>query len=623
MKLNRLVRAGIYTILVGVSTCPRAVQAGNNDIIRVATRPVIVNAYDGKQRNLPDAQTTVLTEKEISADNYKSVEDVLRQINGVVINSMIPGATSFVKLNGDDRVNILVDGQNIGNAQGSSYGRGTVDLGTLPGVDSIAEIEVVKGGSSVRYGAGAVGGTINIVTKKGKKNRTVFDLSTGSWKRHRYGLTQEGSAGNTSWMVAGSLEKREYYKFPNAFKGDEARGDFSAKNISARIDQRLSKSDSLTFNLFHKTYRGHAVTFDSGYSVNHNEFKIKAIKPLERLVNNYSLTYHFGENTGTPGFIRYFNDYTRTRWTNRFHTRTQGVQAETSWMNAHHFVTAGLEWTKDAGSNDGANYKDRKKTNRAVYVEDMTVFNKWTITPCLRLDDNSNFGFHKTPRLAVEYRASGTFNAYASWSRVYTAPRLNDMYYNGARSHGDPNLRPETGYSQTLGFDWAFDKKSVLRFSAFHSYLNDAIRWDRSVTPYQVRNLNREDKRGIDISLQKKVNAAWDYEAGYSYTKTKIDERRGMRLDPSNSSPNGYHAALRYHAGKWRANLMITAGTGRNDSYYMNRSYIRWDANASYVANADTTFYMTVQNIGDDGYDLYHGYPDAGRNWSFGVKYAF
>lgn len=68
---------------------------------------------------------------------------------------------------------------------------------------------------------------------------------------------------------------------------------------------------------------------------------------------------------------------------------------------------------------------------------------------------------------------------------------------------------------------------------------------------------------------------------------------------------------------------MITAGTGRNDSYYMNRSYIRWDANASYAANADTTFYMTVQNIGDDGYDLYHGYPDAGRNWSFGVKYAF
>lgn len=112
-------------------------------------------------------------------------------------------------------------------------------------------------------------------------------------------------------------------------------------------------------------------------------------------------------------------------------------------MNAHHFVTAGLEWTKDAGSNDGANYKDRKKTNRAVYVEDMTVFNKWTITPGLRLDDNSNFGFHKTPRLAVEYRASGTFNAYASWSRVYTAPRLNDMYYNGARSHGDRIYGPK------------------------------------------------------------------------------------------------------------------------------------------------------------------------------------
>lgn len=161
--------------------------AGDDDkdtTIRVTTRPIIVTAYRNTGAyggaELPEAQKTVVTEKQISANNYKTVEDVLRQVNGVTLNSMVPGATSFVRINGDDRVNILVDGQSLANAQGSSYGRGMVDLSTLPGVDNISAVEVVKGAGSVRYGAGSVGGTINIITKKGKKNRTVLDTDRKS-----------------------------------------------------------------------------------------------------------------------------------------------------------------------------------------------------------------------------------------------------------------------------------------------------------------------------------------------------------------------------------------------------------------------------------------------------------
>ena len=56
-------------------------------------------------------------------------------------------------------------------------------------------------------------------------------------------------------------------------------------------------------------------------------------------------------------------------------------------------------------------------------------FGKWTVTPGLRLDDNSTYGVHQTPRLAVNYKASDDFNVYASWSRVFSPPRLNDQFY--------------------------------------------------------------------------------------------------------------------------------------------------------------------------------------------------
>lgn len=110
-----------------------------------------------------------------------TVQQALQCVTGVTVNEMVPGISSYVKLNGDDRVLILVDGQSLANAQGSGYGRGSVDLTSLPGVGAIDHIEVTKGSGSVRYGSGAVGGVINIVTKKGDRRESSLYAYTGSW----------------------------------------------------------------------------------------------------------------------------------------------------------------------------------------------------------------------------------------------------------------------------------------------------------------------------------------------------------------------------------------------------------------------------------------------------------
>ena len=70
-------------------------------------------------------------------------------------------------------------------------------------------------------------------------------------------------------------------------------------------------------------------------------------------------------------------------------------------------------------------------------------------------------------------------------------------------------------------------------------------------------------------------------------------------------------------------NLQLSAGTGREDRYYVKKSYVTWDLNASYSANKRLTLYGVVHNLTDDGYDLYHGYPDSGRSYLFGMKYSF
>lgn len=573
---------------------------------------------------IPPSQsnTTVITAENMEAHQDTTVQQALQRVTGVTVNEMVPGISSYVKLNGDDRVLILVDGQSLANAQGSGYGRGSVDLASLPGIGAIDHIEVTKGSGSVRYGSGAVGGVINIVTKKGDRRESSLDAYTGSWGMHGYTLTDSGRAGATSWLVSGSLEQREYYAFPHGANTDHSRGDIAKKSLSLRLDQDLTDQTSLTVKAYHQDYHGHGST----YKADPAGWYLTANKPIDRLVNDYSVTYHFKKQTAQPGFLRYFNDYQRTYWSNHYFTRTQGLEWQDNWqLDSHQHVTAGAEWTEDMGTNYEAHYIDKKRHNQAFYAEDALTFGKFTVTPGLRWDNSSTYGVHQTPRLAMNYKANKDFNVYTSWGRVFSPPRLNDQFYITSTSHGNENLQPEEGYTQTLGFQYQAGPKTSLEGSIFHSNLENVIRWNRTSSYSEAENLNEEDKRGFELTWKQKVNDKWDYEAGYSYIHTKVDQGKGDGLvyDMSYNQPNGYHAGIHYHSGKWQAGADMTAGTGRNDTYYRNNSYVVWNVSASYSPDAATTMYVKVNNLNDEAYDLYHNYPAAGRNWQVGVKKKF
>lgn len=571
---------------------------------------------------IPPSQsnTTVITAENMEAHQDTTVQQALQRVTGVTVNEMVPGISSYVKLNGDDRVLILVDGQSLANAQGSGYGRGSVDLASLPGIGAIDHIEVTKGSGSVRYGSGAVGGVINIVTKKGDRRESSLDAYTGSWGMHGYTLTDSGRAGATSWLVSGSLEQREYYAFPHGANTDHSRGDIAKKSLSLRLDQDLTDQTSLTVKAYHQDYHGHGST----YKADPAGWYLTANKPIDRLVNDYSVTYHFKKQTAQPGFLRYFNDYQRTYWSNHYFTRTQGLEWQDNWqLGSHQHVTAGAEWTEDMGTNYEAHYIDKKRHNQAFYAEDALTFGKFTVTPGLRWDNSSTYGVHQTPRLAMNYKANKDFNVYTSWGRVFSPPRLNDQFYITSTSHGNENLQPEEGYTQTLGFQYQAGPKTVLEGSVFHSNLQHVIRWNRAVMPHEAENLDEEDKRGFELTWKQKVNDKWDYEGGYSYIRTKVDKGAGLTFDTTYNQPNGYHAGIHYHSGKWQAGADMTAGTGRNDTYYRNNSYVVWNVSASYSPDAATTMYVKVNNLNDEAYDLYHNYPAAGRNWQVGVKKKF
>lgn len=636
-------RNAVLPMLVCLSLGVTPVAAADIDIdtIAVTAKRYTVPTVPVRQQLLKEqADTTVVTAEDIENNNYTTTEEAIRQVSGVSIADQVPGMSSYIKINGSDRVLVLVDGQTIANPQSSAFGRGTTDISALPGVTSIERIEVTKGSGSARYGSGAVGGVINIITKKSDRNKTTLEANTGSWKTHQYILTNEGRHGDTSWYISGDISRRSYYKFDGA-DYDKAQSDYQNKTFQARIDQRLSDADSITLQAFHRTTDGNYTLFNTSQ---HDAFmpsvdkktKLPTVKHVERLYNNIGITYHFDEDTDMPGFIRYYNDYTKTYWTNRYDTRTQGIQAEKGWHVGHHRIIGGAEWTKDEGTNQDAGYVDQSRSNKAVYIEDAMDFGKWTVTPGIRYDNSSVYGDNTTPRIAVNYKANDTVNVYGNWGRVFNPPRFNDLYYykestkNGmpSVSRGNDSLKAETGYTQTLGITYRPSPKTTIDISVFRSSLSNALDWLKNeiiggVNISEVRNLNREKKRGINMELHQTVNDHWDYNAGYSYVRTEIDEGSGLHYDTTYNRPNGYHAGMRYHNASWRASLAMNAGTGRDDAYYVAGSYVTWDAAVSYDVNADTTVYAKVNNITNKGYDLYHAFPEYGRYFQMGIRYTF
>ena len=133
------------------------------------------------------AYTTIITSEEIQANHYKNLAEALSYASGVFIN---PGSLNtshlVVRIDGDDRVAVLVDGRRVNMDKGIMSGRASYDLDLLPSIMNVEQIEIIHGtAGSYAINYDTPGGIINIVTKKGDKRETTVDVAAGghgAWK---------------------------------------------------------------------------------------------------------------------------------------------------------------------------------------------------------------------------------------------------------------------------------------------------------------------------------------------------------------------------------------------------------------------------------------------------------
>lgn len=584
------------------------------------------------------ANVTVINKEQLENGHYNSLADVLKHANGVDVRQQgFPGGEEYVRLNGDERVLILIDGRRVNLNKKPGHDQATYNLNVFPSLSNIERIEIVKGAASAIYGSDAVGGVINIITRKGGESRSTLEVGAGSWGTRNYELTTEGSGEGWNWFITAGKKEQDYSSYKDFETGtvkDMPNSAYDQKNMTLRIDKELSDTTSLTFSAEHANDRKGQPYKPPGYKY-HNSTAY-----LDTLTNNWDLTYNMNKTSETPGHLRLYQNYHKYEMNNnasdnsRYNNKETGANWQNGWrLDERNLMVAGVEW-RDTRVQHSA-FGDHTINNKAAYLEDqMRLSDRWTLTPGIRYDHHSMFGSKATPRASVNYQMDKTTDMYVSWGKVFNAPLVDDLFWPEDNwVVGNPNLKPETGHTTTIGINKQLDEQTHLKASYFQSKLKNAIDWgfDQSLGTdgkHTPSNINDMRKKGVDLELKRTLSPAWSVMAGYSYLKIEKKTEADYTLDPENAQPNGYRLGIGYADAKWNVDVNGTGAAGRSTTKFTSSRYWIIDLAMNYSIDKNARAYFKVNNLTNQDYEVVGdsalgSFPMAARNYQLGVKYSF
>lgn len=609
--------------------------------------------------------TTIITADEMADNHYETVAEALTYAPGVTVT---PGSVNtnhqVIRIDGDDRVAVFIDGRKQNLESGFSDGRATYDLDMTPPVMAIERIEILHGAVGDSFlNDDAPGGIINIITKKGKEHEFKFEAARGPYDAWRWETQLAGSGKGWSWTATGGRSNLDalHYKSVDGNKETMPNSAVNRREMYFRIDRQLGKNKSLTFTYGHFS-NDRGLWYSRRNPTDYN---------YEKMANHFALTYNYKENTAAPGYVslyHYYNqgdtfrpfgtkDQENQPSFGRWKTHTNGIDWRDGWrISKDHTISAGLSWRHTSVNNEsnydvagnpapgalvpgfpgvdnpnrsfGKNY-EKSMSNLNAFVKTVRRFNKLILTGTSGINHNSKFGNHYISSSGAEYRPDKKTTFYGSLQHIYAVPTLDELYYNNQRIQGNPNLEPEKGWKVNAGIRHQFNNKVYADLGGFIGYTKHTILWyyNNATNQWRPDNFGGQHQQGARLAVTSVFSPKYNATFSYTYTNSKTN---WGGLDPSYTSEVARHqlkAALRYKDKRWSNNILLTSGFGRNSNWYSG-NYFVVDLNMSYKFNKHWSTYLKVHNLFNASYEALGSrnigdFPAYGRTALFGVIYSY
>ncbi|WP_232035850.1 TonB-dependent receptor plug domain-containing protein [Methylomusa anaerophila] len=592
-----------------IVTVPDCVYAEDETVFQLDQVEVTANRIEQKVAQSPN-DVTVVTGEQIQLKNATTVAEALNGVSGIIVESNGgSGGRTIPYILGSDRIVVLIDGKRVNLPQGVAGSNGGVDLSTMMLPGNVDRIEVVRGGGSALYGADAVGGVINIITKKSSgATQGTATVAAGNYGGRLYELSVGGQENKTHWFIGGHQDLND---------GQRGNAHYEGKSANIRLDQDLRDGEALSF-----TY-----DYYSSYSGVPGSLQYLSLTDYQDILrHNWSMAYTRQHADGIRTLRYYDNEQVYSGDIGGDFRDQNKVRAfeyqDSARLNRDNLLTWGSEWRKDEVTSTGEGNTPHSGITRAVFIQDqISIGDHATWTVGLRHDDNSLYGTHWLPKLSFLYQGNAQTSYFANWGKVFRAPRFDDLYGNdGWGNTGNPNLRPETGWTAEVGVKSKLNAANEATLSVFKRTLKDAIRWQPEDpsdpwSSYHPQNIDQLTTTGFNLSLTSRLSEAITSDIGYTYLDSK-DQSGAWIGDPHNSFHLGFNLRYAHFRQNITASYMDETGTGASKV----GGYFTVNTSLNYDLDPQSSLFLTVNNLFDKKYEAYKNYPANRRTFLLGMK---
>ena len=550
------------------------------------------------------SSVTIITKDDIENSNEIFLIDYLNNIAGISVDQNGPaGMLSRITIRGSSAqyAKVLFDGIDITN---TSAPQATPYLAKFL-LNNIERIEVLKGNQSSLYGSQAVGGVINLTSKKPNKDglSNSFSAEYGSYSTSNLNYTINNRTENNDLSI--NFERFETDGFSATDKTSEDDG-YQNSNINFYTTQYINENFSIDFGGFNLVEKGEFDAFGPSDSSEYL-FKEKAngIKLGGNLISNFnhSLDYSYYNSDR--------DNYGPNSWDNykgKGKRKSYLYKASRKITDNYNFV-GGIDLTKDEAVISSSN---KSSDLTGLFVENIfDVNNNLTVTLGARQDSHSKFGDHTVYRSTFAFRNNGTTYR-GSYGTGYRAPSLYELF---AAIYGNENLKPETSQNIDIGFSTnIMATKMRLSGSIFNNTIKDRIAFSgggyNQVT-------TKEERQGLEIDIDHEISDR--YNSKFSFANITDSDGDHVRKIPKNKLTYTLNSKI---TDKLKNTSTLTYVTELKDTV-MLPDYSLINTKFIYKLNNDYSMNFRIDNLLDEQYQLVNKYATPDRSFYLGIDGEF
>lgn len=603
---------------LSLPTAALAQSSGNaidiDEIIVTATRTEIT-------ANAALAPVEVIDRAAIQRSQARSLPDLLRGRAGISMANQ-GGAgkltTLFLRGSESDHVLVLIDGVRIGSSTS-----GLASLQDLP-IELIDRVEIVRGPRSSLYGADAIGGVIQVFTRRDTGSYAPrLSFGGGSHGLHEFGVGF-GGRGERGWFGADYSFRRSEgidacrgVGFP-VFAGcgtdtpDPDHDGYLSDALSLRAGTDIT--DTLSID-------GHALRADGENDYDGDFFdRSETVQQVVggtlrwRPSDAVAVKLVGGRNRDAS------DDFLRGVFSGNFATDRDNATLQGDFTLAEQqILTVGLDWLRDR-----ANYADAfsaytaERGNRAGFAQYQGTFGAQSLQASVRRDDNDQFGGHSTGSAAWGVGFAGSWRLTAGYGTAFKAPTFNELYYP---FFGNPTLVPETSDTWELSLAYR-GERFQLRLDGYRTDVDDLISYDASL--FMANNIQRARLQGAELAIDTTL-MDWTLTASASV----VDSENLVGFNAGKELPRRARHSARIDLDRVFGNFRVGftgAGEGSrfDDAGNTRRvgGHATLDLRAEYTLAPAWRVQARLANVFDQRYETVSYYNQPGREWFLSVRYA-